>query len=427
MGLKGLKGGKLEDDGDWTKLGLKGGQTLMLVGTAGELPPEPQKATIFVEDLSEHELGTLVQPAFPPGLTNLGNTCYLNSTVQCFKAIPELNTALKGYSGAGDLAQQMKELFIQLDHSASAVPPLFFVHLFRETFPRFAQRTERGYAQQDAEECYGTLMQALSQALPPLRPDGSASSSQRASEGENAIKQLFRGEMETRYKCLDAPEEEDPPKAEPFLKLMCNIGSSTNFMITGLKEGMKEKIVERSPSVNADLTYEKSQLIAKLPYYLGIQFVRFWWKPDAQIKAKICRPVEFPLSLDVYDLCTEELKAGLSEHRKTLIARDEARQAREKKDAMDVGDAELPQLWERTPYQNDTGFYELFAVITHKGRDAESGHYVAWVKEKDDQWLCFDDDVVKPYKDEDIKQLAGKGGADWHIAYICLYRSKQID
>jgi len=237
MGLKGLKGGKLEDDADWSKLGLKEGLTLMLVGTAGELPAEPPKKTLFMEDLTEHELGTLVQPAFPPGLTNLGNTCYLNSTVQCLKAIPELSTAVKSYSGSGDeFMHQLKNLFISLDHSASAVPPMLFVHLFREQFPRFAQRSERGFAQQDAEECYSTFMFTFSQKLGPVAPDGSASKVA-ASERENAVKQLFRGEMEVHYKCLEAEEEEEPRKYEPFLKLMCNIGSSTNFMLTGLKEG----------------------------------------------------------------------------------------------------------------------------------------------------------------------------------------------
>lgn len=28
-----------------------------------------------------------------------------------------------------------------------------------------------------------------------------------------------------------------------------------------------------------------------------------------------------------------------------------------------------------------TGVYELVAVLTHKGRSADSGHYVAWVKQ----------------------------------------------
>lgn len=50
-----------KDDADWSKLGLKEGLTLMLVGTPGDLPAEPPQKTIFVEDLSEQELGTLVQ------------------------------------------------------------------------------------------------------------------------------------------------------------------------------------------------------------------------------------------------------------------------------------------------------------------------------------------------------------------------------
>jgi ubiquitin carboxyl-terminal hydrolase 14 len=27
----------------------------------------------------------------------------------------------------------------------------------------------------------------------------------------------------------------------------------------------------------------------------------------------------------------------------------------------------------------DTGNYELIAIVTHKGRSADGGHYVAWV------------------------------------------------
>lgn len=44
---------------------------------------------------------------------------------------------------------------------------------------------------------------------------------------------------------------------------------------------------------------------------------------------------------------------------------------------------ELPPLWEQKPLQNETGLYELYAVLTHKGRDADSGHYVAWTKQSD--------------------------------------------
>jgi len=29
---------------------------------------------------------------------------------------------------------------------------------------------------------------------------------------------------------------------------------------------------------------------------------------------------------------------------------------------------------------NNSGYYELQAVLTHKGRSSSSGHYVAWVR-----------------------------------------------
>lgn len=44
------------------------------------------------------------------------------------------------------------------------------------------------------------------------------------------------------------------------------------------------------------------------------------------------------------------------------------------------------------------GKYELCAVLTHKGRSADSGHYVSWVKQDDGSWVQFDDDQLIPRK-----------------------------
>ena len=68
------------------------------------------------------------------------------------------------------------------------------------------------------------------------------------------------------------------------------------------------------------------------------------------------------------------------------------------------------------------GNYELFAVVTHKGRSADSGHYIGWARDSGDDWFCFDDESVSKCKSEDIQKL--KGGGDWHMNYLTFYRAK---
>ncbi|KAH9604988.1 hypothetical protein KSS87_003568 [Heliosperma pusillum] len=71
-----------------------------------------------------------------------------------------------------------------------------------------------------------------------------------------------------------------------------------------------------------------------------------------------------------------------------------------------------------------TGVYDLVAVLTHKGRSADSGHYVAWVKQENGKWVEYDDDNPIPQREEDIVKLSG--GGDWHMAYICMYKARTI-
>jgi hypothetical protein len=70
------------------------------------------------------------------------------------------------------------------------------------------------------------------------------------------------------------------------------------------------------------------------------------------------------------------------------------------------------------------GSYELFAVVTHKGRDSSSGHYMGWVRKAkaSSEWLVFDDDSVSPTDTETVMTRL-KGGGDEHMAYLLLYRA----
>jgi len=77
-----------------------------------------------------------------------------------------------------------------------------------------------------------------------------------------------------------------------------------------------------------------------------------------------------------------------------------------------------------------SALYSLRAIITHQGRYADAGHYIAWVKTgirervsnkgaPQTMWLKFDDEKVSLHPEEEVKRTAG--GADGPIAYVCLY------
>uniref|UniRef100_A0A7S1TKL3 Ubiquitin carboxyl-terminal hydrolase n=1 Tax=Erythrolobus australicus TaxID=1077150 RepID=A0A7S1TKL3_9RHOD len=460
----GFKGGKLKDDANWDKLGVKPGMTLMLLGTPGELPAEPVKKAVFAEDLPKDALPSgdsadekrSLRAAQYRGLLNLGNTCYLNSALQCLAQVPEVSTRLHEASSAAEagtasvspaennLTLSMHQVLRMLkvpvrDQSSSdaAISPLHVLTALRTINPQFSERNQEGfYAQQDAEECWSVLLQTLSRTL-----RSSTTASTGGGERANAIDDIFRLDLIVKDRCVDSGEEKEETEVSRLLK--CAITNKVSHLDEGLRAWLHASGIERhSEQLGRSAEWERTTTIARLPPYVVVNFVRFLWKPTESVKAKILRPVSFPVELlDLHEYCTPELKEKLAEPRSKLRAKlDEATSAAVAEAAASVsaepGSAMAidrssavggEQSATRSHVINEediTGMYELDAVLTHQGRYADAGHYIAWVRVSGDDWVKLDDEKVSACTSEDIKKLSG--GGDWHIAYICLYRSKML-
>lgn len=163
--------GMLKDDADLRELKLADGASIVLMGSA-EVVLKPAEQVLFIEDMTSKDVAA-AGVVYPAGLANLGNTCYMNATLQCLRPVKEFRDALKQHPGgvSADLANNftsaLRDMYAQLDTSVEGITPALFLTVLRRAFPQFAQQAPRGggFMQQDSEEFLSTLFSTLQRSL----------------------------------------------------------------------------------------------------------------------------------------------------------------------------------------------------------------------------------------------------------------------
>eukprot|EP00041_Stephanoeca_diplocostata_P030259 m.910458 g.910458 ORF g.910458 m.910458 type:complete len:1322 (+) comp23723_c0_seq3:81-4046(+) len=311
------------------------------------------------------------------GLRNLGNTCFMNSILQCLVAAAPLakyfvqgryrnDINRKNVLGfKGEVAEEFGELAtIMWTRPYRYVHPRFFKSVISEANAQFA-----GYKQQDSQEFLAFLLDALHEDLNRVKsrayveaPDNTGVPDAKAAarawdlhrrRNQSIIVDYFQGQFKSTLTCRSCGTTS--VTFEPFgvLSLPISHRGSTTLQDC-MREFSRTEVVTGADrwhcskcKVPRDAT--KCICIWKLPKILIIHLKRFYF--EGPFRSKIDTLVKFPMG-----------NLNMAEHCKGTA----------------TGSSQ----------------YNLFAVSNHFG-NLEGGHYTAYCKNVfDHMWYDFNDSTV---------------------------------
>ncbi|KAF9570041.1 hypothetical protein EC968_002303 [Mortierella alpina] len=295
-----------------------------------------------------------VQLAWPqprsigPGLNNLGNTCFLNSVLQCLTyTAPLANLLLSNRhsstckSGTFCMMCLMeKHVSRCFTHSMNdAITPKAIVGRLRNIGKQF-----RIGRQEDSHEFARHLIDALQKSCLA----GYDSKLDNRIKETTAVHQIFGGYFQSQVKCLRCGHESNT--FETYLDVSLDIRGAESVQ-RAFRDYTKPETLSKDNQYKCDkckvlVDARKQMTIYEAPKVLSVHLKRFTFTGQ-----KINRHVKFDTKL--------ELNSVMSSNRKH------------------------PDLT-----------YSLYAVLVHAGGSCHSGHYYCYVKSSNGIWYSMNDSHV---------------------------------
>uniref|UniRef100_A0A7N5JI68 ubiquitinyl hydrolase 1 n=1 Tax=Ailuropoda melanoleuca TaxID=9646 RepID=A0A7N5JI68_AILME len=311
--------------------------------SGGDGVPAPQKVLFPTERLSlkwerVYRVGA--------GLHNLGNTCFLNSTIQCLTYTPPLANYLLSkehtrncHQGSFCMLCLMQNHMVQaFANSGNAIKPVSFIRDLKKIARHF-----RFGNQEDAHEFLRYTIDAMQKAC----LNGCAKLD-RQTQATTLVHQIFGGYLRSRVKCSVCKSVSDT--YDPYLDVALEIRQAANI-VRALELFVKPDV----------LSGENAYMCAKC-------------------KKKVPASKRFTIHR-ASNVLTLSLKrfANFSGGKITK----------------DVG---YPEFLNIRPYMSQSNgepvMYGLYAVLVHSGYSCHAGHYYCYVKASNGQWYQMNDSLV---------------------------------
>nr|XP_023680681.1 ubiquitin carboxyl-terminal hydrolase 34 isoform X2 [Paramormyrops kingsleyae] len=307
------------------------------------------------------------------GLTNLGATCYLASTIQQLYMIPEARQAVFSAKYAEEMKHKTTLLELQkmftylMESERKAYNP----RPFCKTYTMDKQPLNTG-EQKDMTEFFTDLITKIEEMSQDLK---------------NTVKTLFGGVITNNVVSLDC--EHVSQTAEEFYTVRCQVADMKNIYESldevTIKDTLEGDNMYTCSQCGKKVRAEKRACFKKLPRILSFNTMRYTFNMVTMMKEKVNTHFSFPLRLDMTPY-TEDFLMGKSDRKEGF--REEA------------------EMKAAESYE-----YDLIGVTVHTGT-ADGGHYYSFIRDivnphayRNNKWYLFNDAEVKPF---DSAQLASE-------------------